>query len=33
MAWKTAGIEVTSYQLCDIVIRHGESFCKATGAV
>jgi hypothetical protein len=25
-------IEVTSFQLCDIALRHPQSFCKATGA-
>ena len=29
---KQAMIEVTSFQLADILLRHGESFCKATGA-
>lgn len=29
---KQALIEVTSFQMADIGIRHGESFCKATGA-
>jgi HK97 family phage major capsid protein len=24
-------IEVTSFQMCDVLLRHGESFCKATG--
>ena len=25
-------IEVTSFQMADVILRHGESFCKATGA-
>lgn len=29
---KQGMIEVTSFQLCDIALRHPESFCKATGA-
>ena len=29
---KQGMIEVTSFQMCDIALRHGESFCKATGA-
>ncbi len=29
---KQAMIEVTGFQMADIAIRHGESFCKATGA-
>lgn len=29
---KQGMIEVTSFQLCDIALRHGQSFCKATGA-
>jgi len=32
-ASKTKGlIEVTSFQMADVVLRHGESFCKWTGA-
>ncbi len=30
---KQALVEVTSFQMGDVGIRHGESFCKATGAV
>ena len=29
---KQGMIEVTSFQLCDIALRHPQSFCKATGA-
>jgi HK97 family phage major capsid protein/HK97 family phage prohead protease len=29
---KQGMIEVTSFQLCDIALRHGQSFAKATGA-
>lgn len=29
---KQALVEVTSFQMADVGIRHGESFCKATGA-
>lgn len=29
---KQGMIEVTSFQLCDIALRHAQSFCKATGA-
>jgi HK97 family phage major capsid protein len=29
---KQGMVEVTSFQLADILLRHGESFCKATGA-
>lgn len=29
---KQGMIEVTSFQMCDIALRHPESFCKATGA-
>jgi len=29
---KQGMIEVTSFQLCDIALRHVQSFCKATGA-
>lgn len=29
---KQGMVEVTSFQLCDIALRHGQSFCKATGA-
>lgn len=29
---KRGMIEVTSFQMVDIVLRHGESFCKGTGA-
>jgi HK97 family phage major capsid protein len=29
---KQGMVEITSFQLCDIDFRHGQSFCKATGA-
>lgn len=29
---KSGLIEVTSFQLCDTLVRHGESFCVSTGA-
>jgi len=29
---KKAVIEVTSFQMADLILRHGESFCKGTGA-
>ncbi len=29
---KQAMVEITSYELADVLLRHGESFCKATGA-
>lgn len=29
---KQGMIEVTSFQLCDVALRHPQSFCKATGA-
>jgi HK97 family phage major capsid protein len=30
---KKGVIEVTSFQMADLILRHGESFCKATGLV
>jgi hypothetical protein len=30
---KQGMIEVTSFLLADIQLRHGESFCKATGLI
>ena len=29
---KRGVIEVTSFQMADLILRHGQSFCKATGA-
>jgi hypothetical protein len=30
---KQGMIEVTSFLMADVAIRHGESFCKATGLI